>query len=111
MARAAGPARSAGESGQRANLALLVKGDGADRRRRHDNSLIMPAFSSSLKAHPTAARGIDEARGINDCPGHLDWEQFLIPTPTAKDFTKRLDQTAEDTEALLGKLLLAALLA
>src|SRR6202166_1627261 len=110
MARAAGPARSAGESGQRANLALLVKGDGADRRRRHDNSLIMPAFSSSLKAHPTAAGGIDETRGINDCPGQLDWEQLLMTTATAQDFTKRLDQTAEDTEALLGKLLSGALL-
>ena len=33
-----------------------------------------------------------------------------MTTATAQDFTKRLDQTAEDTEALLGKLLSDALL-
>jgi farnesyl diphosphate synthase len=76
----------------------------------HDNSLIMPAFSSGLKAQSTPACGIDEARGINDCPAQLDWEQLLMTTATARDFAKRLDQTAEDTEALLGKLLSDALL-
>jgi farnesyl diphosphate synthase len=43
--------------------------------------------------------------------GQLDWELFLMTTATAlSDFAKRLDQTAEDTEALLGKLLSDALL-
>jgi farnesyl diphosphate synthase len=43
--------------------------------------------------------------------GRLDLELFLMTTATAhSDFAKRLDQTAEDTEALLGKLLSAALL-
>jgi farnesyl diphosphate synthase len=43
--------------------------------------------------------------------GQLDWELFLMTTATAlSDFATRLDQTAEDTEALLGKLLSDALL-
>jgi farnesyl diphosphate synthase len=42
--------------------------------------------------------------------GQLDWELFLMTTATALDFAKRLDQTAEDTEALLGELLADALL-
>jgi farnesyl diphosphate synthase len=43
--------------------------------------------------------------------GRLDLELFLMTTATAhSDFAKRLDQTAEDTEALLGKLLSEALL-
>jgi farnesyl diphosphate synthase len=43
--------------------------------------------------------------------GQLDWELFLMTTATAlSDFAKRLDQTAEDTEALLGTLLSDALL-
>jgi farnesyl diphosphate synthase len=38
--------------------------------------------------------------------GQLDWELFLMTTGTApSDFAKRLDQTAEDSEALLAKLL------
>jgi len=42
--------------------------------------------------------------------GQLDWELFLMTTATAlSDFAKRLDQTAEDTEALLGTLLSDAL--
>src|SRR5580704_9299267 len=57
------------------------------------------------------ATGIDEAPAINDCPGQLDWEQLLMTTGTVdSDFAKRLDQTAEDTEALLGRLLSDALL-
>jgi farnesyl diphosphate synthase len=41
----------------------------------------------------------------------LDWELFSMTTATAlTDFAKRLDQTAEDTEALLAKLLSDALL-
>src|SRR3984893_15975522 len=57
------------------------------------------------------AAGIDEAPAINDCPGQLDWEQLLMRTgPALTDFAKRLDQTAEDTEALLGRLLSDALL-
>jgi farnesyl diphosphate synthase len=43
--------------------------------------------------------------------GQLDWELFLMTTGTAlSDFAKRLDQTAEDSETLLGKLLSDALL-
>jgi len=43
--------------------------------------------------------------------GQLDWELFLMTTATAlSDFAKRLDQTAEDSEALLGTLLSDALL-
>jgi farnesyl diphosphate synthase len=43
--------------------------------------------------------------------GQLDWELFLMTTATAlSDFATRLDQTAEDTEALLGKLLSDTLL-
>jgi farnesyl diphosphate synthase len=42
--------------------------------------------------------------------GQLDWELFLMTTAIALDFAKRLDQTAEDTEALLGELLADALL-
>src|SRR6202161_2284508 len=57
------------------------------------------------------ATGIDEALAINDCPGQLDWEQLLMTTGTVHfDFAKRLDQTAEDTEALLGRLLSDTLL-
>jgi farnesyl diphosphate synthase len=50
--------------------------------------------------------GIDEAGAINDCPGQLDLERLLMTTGTvASDFTQRLDQTADDTEILLGRLL------
>jgi farnesyl diphosphate synthase len=43
--------------------------------------------------------------------GQLDWELLLMTTGTAlSDFARRLDQTAEDTEALLGRLLSEALL-
>src|SRR6266850_762120 len=50
--------------------------------------------------------GIDEASAINDCPARTDLELFLMTTGIAlSDFAKRLDQTAEDTEALLAKLL------
>jgi farnesyl diphosphate synthase len=76
-----------------------------------DISLIIPAFSSGFKARHGLPTGIDEAPAINDCPGQLDWEQLLMTTGTVHfDFTKRLDQTAEDTEALLGRLLSDALL-
>jgi hypothetical protein len=35
--------------------------------------------------------------------GQIDQELFLMTTGTVfSDFAKRLDQTAEDTEALLG---------
>src|SRR5258706_15161695 len=61
--------------------------------------------------------GIDEGRVINDCPPPIDPKPFLLfsepllmTTGTAADFAKRLDQTAEDTEALLAKLLSDALL-
>src|SRR4051794_27254315 len=50
--------------------------------------------------------GIDEAPAIKDGPARTDLELFLMTTGTAlSDFTKRLDQTAEDTEALLARLL------
>jgi farnesyl diphosphate synthase len=42
--------------------------------------------------------------------GQLDLELFLMTTGTLSDFARRLDQTAEDTEALLAKLLSDALL-
>jgi farnesyl diphosphate synthase len=43
--------------------------------------------------------------------GQPDLEQFLMTTATApSDFAKRLDQTAEDTEAVLAKLLSDAVL-
>jgi farnesyl diphosphate synthase len=42
--------------------------------------------------------------------GQFDWELFLMTTTALSDFAKRLDQTAEDTEALLGTLLSDALL-
>jgi farnesyl diphosphate synthase len=42
--------------------------------------------------------------------GQLDLELFLMTTDTLSDFAKRLDQTAEDTESLLAKLLSDALL-
>src|SRR3977135_3251996 len=52
------------------------------------------------------ARGIDEAGAMNDCPADFDPEPLLMTTSTASaDFAKRLDQTAENTEALLAKLL------
>jgi farnesyl diphosphate synthase len=55
--------------------------------------------------------GIDEGGAITDCPGEPDLELFLMTTGTAlSDFAKRLDRTAEDTEALLGKLLSDTLL-
>jgi len=74
-------------------------------------SLIIPAFFNPFKASRTRAGGIDEAGAINDCPGQLDLELFLMTTGTAlSDFTQRLDQTAEDTEALLARLLSDALL-
>src|SRR5258708_37128552 len=48
---------------------------------------------------------------MTDCPGQLDLELFLMTTGTAlSDFAKRLDLTAEDTEALLGRLLSDALM-
>src|SRR3981189_3600608 len=48
---------------------------------------------------------------MTDCPGQLNLELFLMTTGTAlSDFAKRLDQTAEDTETLLGKLLSDALM-
>jgi farnesyl diphosphate synthase len=53
---------------------------------------------------------IDEAGAINDCPPEIDLEPFLMTTVTA-EFAKRLDQTADDTEALLAKLLADAPLA
>jgi hypothetical protein len=42
--------------------------------------------------------------------GQFDWELFLMTATALSDFAKRLDQTAEDTEALLGTLLSDALL-
>jgi farnesyl diphosphate synthase len=46
----------------------------------------------------------------NRLSGRLDWELFLMTTTALSDFAKRLDQTAEDTEALLDRLLSDALL-
>jgi farnesyl diphosphate synthase len=74
-------------------------------------SLIIPAFFNPFKAPRTRAGGIDEADAITDCPGQLDLELHLMTTGTTlSDFTQRLDQTAEDTEALLARLLSDALL-
>ena len=70
--------------------------------------MIISGFSSPFKAFRPAG-GIDEAGVINDCPAEIDLELFLMTTATA-DFAKRLDQTADDTEALLAKLLSDALL-
>src|SRR5437763_13558441 len=56
-------------------------------------------------AWPASPAAIDEACAITDCPGQTDLELFLMTTATAlSNFAKRLDRTAEDTEALLGKL-------
>src|SRR6267142_4750843 len=50
--------------------------------------------------------GIDEAGAITDCPGETRSGAVLMTTGIAlSNFAKRLDQTAEDTEALLAKLL------
>jgi farnesyl diphosphate synthase len=66
-------------------------------------------ISSGFEALPA---GIDEGCAITDCPGQPDLELFLMTTGTAlSDFAKRLDRTAEDTEALLGKLLADTVLA
>jgi farnesyl diphosphate synthase len=55
--------------------------------------------------------GIDEAGAMTDGPPDFDPEPFLMTTSTASiDFAKRLDRTAEDTEALLGRLLSDVLL-
>jgi farnesyl diphosphate synthase len=48
---------------------------------------------------------IDEAVVINDCPAKFDLELFLMTGTALTDFAARLDKTAEDTEALLAKLL------
>src|ERR1700748_2234673 len=48
---------------------------------------------------------IDEAVVINDCPAKFDLELFLMTGTALPDFAARLDKTAEDTEALLAKLL------
>jgi farnesyl diphosphate synthase len=42
---------------------------------------------------------------MNDCPPNFDLELFLMTGVTTTDFATRLDQTAEDTEAVLGRLL------
>jgi farnesyl diphosphate synthase len=64
----------------------------------------LAVFPALLRRFRPAA-GIDEAGAINDCPPpEFDLEQFLMTTGTA-EFAKRLDQTADDTEALLAKLL------
>src|ERR1700748_4009613 len=48
---------------------------------------------------------------MTDGPPDFDPEPFLMTTSTISiDFAKRLDRTAEDTEALLGKLLSDVLL-
>ena len=57
------------------------------------------------------ADGIDEAGAINDCPGRTRSGAVLDDDRhCTTDFAKRLDQTAEDTEALLARLLSDALL-
>jgi farnesyl diphosphate synthase len=52
---------------------------------------------------------IDEAASINDCPAEFDFEfdlePFLMTGTALSDFAARLDKTAEDTEALLARLL------
>ncbi len=53
---------------------------------------------------------IDEAVVINDCPAKFDLELFLMTGNALTDFAARLDKTAEDTEALLSRLLSDALL-
>src|SRR2546423_1496421 len=66
----------------------------------HDSSQVV------LRRGLASPAAIDEACGITDCPGQTDLELFLMTTATAlSDFAERLDRTAEDTEALLGKLL------
>src|SRR5260370_15607150 len=45
-----------------------------------------------------------------NCPLQIALELCLMTTTALTDFTKRLDQTADDTEALLGRLLSDALL-
>ena len=42
--------------------------------------------------------------------GQIDLEPYLMTVTTLPDFAKRLDQTAEDTEALLARLLADAAL-
>jgi farnesyl diphosphate synthase len=54
---------------------------------------------------------IDEAVFINDCPAKFDLELFLMTGTALPEFAARLDKTAEDTEALLAKLLSDATLA
>jgi farnesyl diphosphate synthase len=84
---------------------LKASGQGRKKHPINDIPLISSGFFSGSKGGKPRPAGIDEASPINDCPGQLDWELFLMTTGTALDFSRRLDQTAEDTEALLGKLL------
>jgi farnesyl diphosphate synthase len=72
---------------------------------------VVSAFSAILQGSPDRFGAIDEAGVINDCPANSIRSCFYMTTGTElSDFTKRLDQTAEDTEALLGKLLSDTLL-
>src|SRR6201991_4869962 len=77
-------------------------------RRKRRRAALRPGHVSACS---TPIRGIDEAGAMTDGPPDFDPEPLLMTTSTASiDFAKRLDQTAEDTEALLGRLLSDVLL-
>jgi farnesyl diphosphate synthase len=54
---------------------------------------------------PEPAGGIDEAGAMDDGPGKFALEHLMTTGTSTTDFARRLDRTAEDTEALLGRLL------
>src|ERR1700743_21945 len=75
-----------------------------------DNQVTMvPVIFKPFSGHSTRLSAIDRGRHIKDCPGDFSlWSPLM--TAVAPDFATRLDRTAEDTEALLAKLLSDALL-
>src|SRR5437879_2214146 len=74
-------------------------------------SLIVPGFSSPFKAWRGLVPELTKPVPSTIVPPETDLELSLMTTGTAlSDFAKRLDQTAEDTAALLAKLLSDTLL-
>ena len=93
---------------QRPMRACGLKWNGDQRHLPVLLGIVRHFMPSQSLARLTARRtgGIDEAGVMTDGPPDFDPEPRLMTTMTASiDFAKRLDRTAEETEALLGQLL------